>query len=111
MSAVPVAVPCPSWCDEESGHGYELVGPQDSDARIHGTIAAREGDWVADVTGFGYWTGKGETLERLGIELNQPEVVDSRELAVSSAEEARALARLLLAAADTMDRINAEVPA
>jgi hypothetical protein len=94
--------PCPDWCTQPQGHGYDCV-MRDLPCREH--IWDQDDPTGATVCGWGFQTGDGETVEMDGVTVwirgnaGGPEI---------TAAEARDLAASLLVAADKLDAITAD---
>ena len=105
LHPTPTTNPCPEWCTQPAGHGYDAPAlARDVLCREHTTDA---GDPTsAAVCGFGYQSdGGGETVEMDGITVWVRGNAAQGEI---SAAEARELAASLLTAADKFDAITAD---
>ncbi|MDX6307196.1 MAG: hypothetical protein QOI06_242 [Nocardioidaceae bacterium] len=96
--------PCPAWCTEAPGHGYDTTDKFGQwEFRYHSRTFPAAGTEGVDLTqGERLWPDG--TLELESPAINLPEVMRSPGL---DGQEARGVAVALCAAADRWDEINA----
>ena len=104
LDATPTTNPCPDWCTQPPGHGYDAPAlARDVLCREHTTDQGEPNS--AAVCGFGYQTDDGETVEMDGITVWVRGKAGGPEI---TAAEARDLSASLLTAADKLDSITAD---
>lgn len=98
----PVAVPCPTWCEEPEGHNYCSIDDDGRHVRYHGRLIGNHSLGV-DVQAAGTWQGDRETtaVPSLYVEFNDASVIEGMDAAT-----ARELIGLLQRGVDELERIS-----
>lgn len=102
----PTTVPCPHWCTEPHGHGYPIENPNGTVVRFHETTFdtndRRSGATITALELAADTHGPADVADPY-ISIHAHGDMPDAEL---TADEARALAECLLAAADRLDTIG-----